>query len=175
MDGGTLPDLRVDGYTGTRLAAVLLMSADTRRDRLRLTADDPTITADGSDVTRVAIRATGAYGNHRPNMTGEVTLTLTGPAVLIGQNPFPFGSYGGVGGAFIRPAEPAACWVSPRFAAKALRIGDEGPWRGPGGRRRLMAWALPTYEEDAVVIPSADDSLPSQGTRAGRWSPQPRR
>jgi hypothetical protein len=31
MDGGTLPDLRVDGYTGTRLAAVLLMSADTCR------------------------------------------------------------------------------------------------------------------------------------------------
>ena len=85
MDGGTLRDLRVDGYTGTRLAAVLLMSADTRRDRLRLTADDTTITADGSDATRVTIRATDTYGNHRPNMTGEVTLTLTGPAVLIGR------------------------------------------------------------------------------------------
>jgi beta-galactosidase len=102
VPGRTLPDLRVDGYTGTRLAAVLLMSADTRRDQLQLTADDPTITSDGSDATRITFRATDAYGNHRPNVTGEVALTLTGPAVLIGQNPFAFGSYGGVGGAFIR-------------------------------------------------------------------------
>jgi beta-galactosidase len=100
--GHTFPDLRVDGYVGTRLAAVLLMSADTSRDRLQLTADDTTITADGSDTTRVTFRAADAYGNHRPGMTGKVTLTLTGPAVFIGQNPFAFGSYGGIGGAFIR-------------------------------------------------------------------------
>ena len=102
VPGRPLPDLRVDGYTGTRLAAVLLMSADTGRDRLQLTAEDTTIIADGSDATRITFRATDAYGNHRPNMTGQVTLTLTGPATLIGQNPFAFGSYGGVGGAFIR-------------------------------------------------------------------------
>jgi beta-galactosidase len=102
MPGRTLPDLRVDGYAGTRLAAVLLMSADTSRDQLQLTADDTTITADGSDATRITFRATDVYGNHRPNMTGLVTLTLTGPTALIGQNPFAFGSYGGVGGAFIR-------------------------------------------------------------------------
>ena len=78
VDCGTLPDLRVDGYVGTTLAAVLLMSADTCRDRLRLTADHTTITADGSDATRVRFRATDADGNHRPNVTGEVTLSLTG-------------------------------------------------------------------------------------------------
>jgi len=118
VQGGILPDLRVDGYAGTRLAAVLLMSADTSRDRLRLTADDTTITADGSDATRVTFRATDAYGNHRPNMTGEVTLTLTGPAVLIGQNPFAFGSYGGVGGAFVRsvPGKTGQVTVTARHA-----------------------------------------------------------
>ena len=78
------------------------MSANTSRDQLQLIADHTTITADGSDATRLTFRATDAYGNHRPNMTGEVTLTLTGPATLIGQNPFAFGSYGGIGGAFIR-------------------------------------------------------------------------
>ena len=41
MPGRPLPDLRVDGYTGTRLAAVLLMSADTRRDQLRLPPTTP--------------------------------------------------------------------------------------------------------------------------------------
>ncbi|HEY6310581.1 MAG TPA: glycoside hydrolase family 2 TIM barrel-domain containing protein [Streptosporangiaceae bacterium] len=118
VDGGTLPDLRVDGYVGTMLAAVLLMSADTSRDRLRLTVDDTTITADGSDTTRVTFRATDAYGNHRPNMTGEVTLSLTGPAALIGQNPFAFGSYGGVGGAFVRsvPGKTGQVTVTARHA-----------------------------------------------------------
>jgi beta-galactosidase len=42
------------------------------------------------------------YGNHRPHTSGEVTLTLTGPATLIGDNPFPFTQYGAAGGAFIR-------------------------------------------------------------------------
>jgi len=118
VHGATLPDLRVDGYVGTRLAAVLLMSADTSRDRLRLTADDATITADGSDATRVTFRATDAYGNHRPNATGEVTLSLTGPAVLVGQNPFAFGSYGGVGGAFVRsvPGKTGQVTVTARHA-----------------------------------------------------------
>ena len=118
MDGGTLPDLRVDGYVGTRLAAVLLMSADTRRDRLRLIADDTTITADGSDATRVTFRATDAYGNHRPNATGKVALSLTGPAALVGQNPFAFGLYGGVGGAFVRsqPGKTGPVTVTARHA-----------------------------------------------------------
>ena len=41
-------------------------------------------------------------GNQRPYVSGDVTLTLAGPATLVGDNPFPFGSYGGVGGAFAR-------------------------------------------------------------------------
>ncbi len=66
--------------------------------------------------------------------------------------------------------KPHCLGVCAGFAAEALRIGDEVSWRGNDGRWRL--WALPTYEEDAVVIPLADDSLPGQGTRAaaGRLS-----
>ena len=66
----------------------------------------------------LAISMASAYGNHRPNMTGEVTLTLTGPAVLIGQNPFAFGSYGGVGGAFVRsvPGKTGQVTVTARHA-----------------------------------------------------------
>jgi beta-galactosidase len=78
------------------------MSAATSRDRLELTADHTAIGADGSDATRVTFRAADAYGNHRPNVTGNVALSITGPAVLVGDNPFAFGDYGGVGGAFIR-------------------------------------------------------------------------
>jgi beta-galactosidase len=106
--GTPLPDLRVDGYTAggatdsTGPAATLLMTADRSRDRLLLTADDAAIVADGSDATRITFRAADAHGNHRPGVTGDVTLSVTGPAVLIGSNPFPFGESGGVGGSFLR-------------------------------------------------------------------------
>jgi beta-galactosidase len=97
-----LPDLRVDGYVGTRLAATLQMTADTSRDRLSLAVADTEIAADGSDATAVTIRVTDAYGNHRPGTAGDVDLTLTGPATLIAANPFPLAALGGVGGGFIR-------------------------------------------------------------------------
>jgi beta-galactosidase len=100
--GAPLPDLRVDGYVGSRLAATLLMSADTGKDRLRLAAGDTSIAADGSDATSVVFRATDAHGNHRPHVTGDVTVTVTGPGRLVGSNPFPFGALGGVGGLFVR-------------------------------------------------------------------------
>jgi beta-galactosidase len=131
VTGGTLPDLRVDGYTagGARPAATLLMTADTSRDRLVLTADDAVITADGSDATRITFRAADAHGNHRPGVTGDVALSVRGPAVLIGSNPFPFGESGGVGGAFLRsvPGTPGTVTVTARHpvlgeAAVAVRV-----------------------------------------------------
>lgn len=107
VDGTGLPELRIDGYLGTKLAATVLMSANPAQDQLELTADDTTIIADGSDTTRFTFRAVDAYGNHRPGATGTVALYLAGPATLIGQNPFPFGAYGGVGGGFIRSLQGA--------------------------------------------------------------------
>jgi len=78
------------------------MSADPADDRLAMAADDETISADGSDATRVVFRAVDAYGNQRRYPAGEVTLTLSGPATLIGDNPFAFGAYGGLGAVWIR-------------------------------------------------------------------------
>jgi beta-galactosidase len=100
--GAGLPELRIDGYVGSRLAASTRMSADTTTDRLALSADDHSIVADGSDATRLTFRALDVYGNQRRGVTGEVHLSLAGPAMLIGDNPFNFASYGGVGGAFLR-------------------------------------------------------------------------
>jgi beta-galactosidase len=105
VDGSGRPELRIDGYVGGRLAASVRMSADPSRDRLALAADDRSIQADGTDTTRVTFLAVDAYGNQRPRAAGDVRLSLTGPAVLIGDNPFSFGAYGGVGGAFVR-SEP---------------------------------------------------------------------
>jgi beta-galactosidase len=102
IDGSALPELRIDGYVAGRRVASVHMSADKSRDRLVLTADDSSIHGDGTDATRVTFRALDAYRNQRPHVTGDVSLSLAGPAVLIGQNPFAFGKYGGVGGAFVR-------------------------------------------------------------------------
>ncbi|HUY47251.1 MAG TPA: hypothetical protein VMV92_16220 [Streptosporangiaceae bacterium] len=104
VDGSSLPELRIDGYLGTRRVASVRMSADTAGDHLGLAADDSSIQADGSDATRVTFRALDAFGNQRPYVTGSVTLALAGPATLIGDNPFAFARCGGVGGAFIRSA-----------------------------------------------------------------------
>jgi beta-galactosidase len=119
--GPARPELRVDGYVGPALAATLLMSADTSRDRLVLTADDTTITADGSDATRITFRATDAYGNQRPRATGDVTLSLSGPGVLVGSNPFPLGRYGGAGGGFMRSVRGTTGHVT--VTARHARLG----------------------------------------------------
>ena len=127
VDGSDRPDLRIDGYLGQQLVASARMSADTARDRLVLTADDSSIRDDGTDTTRVTFRAVDAYGNQRPHVTGDVSLSLTGPATLVGDNPFAFGTYGGVGGAFVcsRPGQAGLVSVTashPVLGQAAVRI-----------------------------------------------------
>jgi beta-galactosidase len=78
------------------------MSADPAGDALGMTVDDTSITADGSDATRAVFRAIDAYGNQRRYASGQVTLSLSGPATLVGDNPFGFGEYGGLGAVWIR-------------------------------------------------------------------------
>ena len=114
VDGSSHPELRIDGYLAGRRVASVRMSADASRDRLALTADHRALQADGTDTTRVSFRAVDAYGNQRPHVTGDVQLSLTGPARLVGDNPFPFGSYGGAGGVFLRsiPSRSGAVTVT---------------------------------------------------------------
>jgi beta-galactosidase len=100
--GTNTPELRIDGYVSGQKVTSVSMSSDTSQDKLSLTIEDASIAADGSDMTRFTFRAADKYGNQRPYPTGDVTLTLTGPATLIAQNPFSFAEYGGVGGGFIR-------------------------------------------------------------------------
>ena len=55
-------------------------------------------------------RAIDAFGNQRRYGSGQVTLTLSGPAELLGDSPFEFGRYGGLGAVWIRSlaAQPGA-------------------------------------------------------------------
>lgn len=114
IDGATAPELRIVGYVGGMPVASVRMAADTSGDRLVLTADDDAIDADGSDATRITFRAADRYGNTRGRVTGSVTLSVDGPAELVGDNPFDFTNYGGVGGAFIRSVPGRAGVVTIR-------------------------------------------------------------
>jgi len=96
------PDLLVLGFVGGRQVAQLQMSASPAGDALVLAADDTAITADGSDATRAVFRAVDAYGNQRRYGSGVIALTLSGPATLVGDNPFAFGRYGGLGAVWVR-------------------------------------------------------------------------
>jgi beta-galactosidase len=78
------------------------MSSNPAHDALAMDADDQTILADGSDATRAVVRAVDAYGNQRRHPAGTATFTLSGPATLIGDNPYAFGAYGGLGAVWIR-------------------------------------------------------------------------
>jgi beta-galactosidase len=96
------PELLIRGLVGGQRVTEIRMSADPARDALGMTVDDATISADGSDATRAVFRALDAYGNQRRYLTGEVALSLSGPATLVGDNPFAFGAYGGLGAVWIR-------------------------------------------------------------------------
>ncbi len=96
------PELRIEGYLDGEMVAMVRMSSDPAGDHLALTTDDLEITDDGSDVTRLVFRAVDAYGNQRRYATGEVTLHVSGPGELVGDNPFAFGEYGGLGAVWLR-------------------------------------------------------------------------
>jgi beta-galactosidase len=96
------PDLLIRGFAGGRPVAQVRMSAHPGGDALAMAVDDTTISADGSDATRVVFRAIDAFGNQRRYGSGQVALTLSGPATLLGDNPFEFGQYGGLGAVWIR-------------------------------------------------------------------------
>jgi beta-galactosidase len=122
VDGSSLPDLRIDGYLGPDLVTSLLLASDPSSDRLELESDDDEIAGDGVDATRVVFRAVDRYGAPRPYATGSVTLAVSGPAVLVGDNPFDFAAAGGAGAVWIRSLPGAAGTVT--VSASHPGLGD---------------------------------------------------
>jgi beta-galactosidase len=136
-DGASRPELRIDGFIGTARVATAVMSADTSRDRLVLTPDHTSIQGDGADATRLTFRALDAYGHQRPYVTGTVALGLTGPATLVGDSPFAFGEFGGVGGAFVRsqPGRTGLVTVTARHVSLGQAVARVSVGRPDAGRR----------------------------------------
>lgn len=103
---GTLPELRIDGYLQSRRVVSRSFSANRTTDRLELLADDNEIVADGTDLTRIVLRATDAYGNLRTSAEGAVTIDVDGPAHLVGDATFPLESNGGAYALWLKATAP---------------------------------------------------------------------
>jgi beta-galactosidase len=116
------PELLIEGYVGARQVTELRMSSNLTTDTLALAVDDQAIVADGSDATRAVFRAADQYGNQRRYPAGVVTLTVDGPATLIGDNPFAFGDYGGLGAVWIRSQDGQTGAIT--LAATEPRLGQ---------------------------------------------------
>jgi beta-galactosidase len=103
-------DLKIEGYLGGKLAKTLVLSSSGIDAAFKMVADDTELAGDGRDATRVVLMVTDEYGNLRPFSTVAVSLSLTGPGELIGENPLVI-----AGGA-------AAVWVKAKEGAGVVNL-----------------------------------------------------
>jgi beta-galactosidase len=169
VSGDSLPELRIDGYLNGVRVASRTFSADVSKDRLAVTADDAELTADGLDTTRVEFRAVDTYGNPRPYVTGSVSLSVSGPGVLIGDIPFAFGDTGGVGAAWIRTLPGSPGTVTVRASHSVLGSGTAVikvvPDPSPG--TPVPSGAVTAQASQEVVTPGSTVTLTASFTNNG--------
>ena len=115
-------DLRIEGYLGGKLVATKNMSGLGVDQKFVLLPDDARLMADGADTTRIVMRVTDEFGNVRPYANDPITLSLNGPAELIGDNPFAL--FGGRGAVWVRAKETAGTVTltatHPRLGAQTV-------------------------------------------------------
>lgn len=136
LDGAGSPELRIDGYVGERRVLTRRFSSDPAHDRLALHADDPEIRAGGSDGTRVVFQVVDQHGAPRAFARGDVVFELSGPARLVGDNPFQGDATGGSGAVWVRSTEEAGGTVTvtathSRLGRSAVTLFVRGS--NPGG------------------------------------------
>jgi beta-galactosidase len=113
-------DLRIDGYINGKQVISKTMSGKGIDSLFTLHPDDTALVADGADTTRVVLRVTDEFGNIRPLSNDPVTFTLSGPAELIGDNPFAL--VGGTGAVWVRATEEPG---TVRLVAKHVHLGEQ--------------------------------------------------
>ena len=129
-NGRTRPELAIEGRVGGQTVLRRKFSADPAGDVIAVTADDPEITADGADTTRVTLRSLDRYGAPRPNARGVLAVAVDGPGVLIGD---PYLDFGALGGA-------AAVWVrSMRGTPGTITVSAAHPFLSTGTAKIVSA------------------------------------
>jgi beta-galactosidase len=96
-------DLRIEGYIQGKQVIARTFSGKGLDQKFVLLPDDVTLVADGADTTRVVLRVTDEFDAIRPFAADAIRFELSGPAQLIGDNPFAL--VGGTGAVWIRAKE----------------------------------------------------------------------
>jgi len=100
---GSWGDLRIDGFIQGKQVISRSFSGKGVDQKFSLLPDDTTLVADGADATRIVLRVTDEFDAIRPFAADAIRFELTGPAQLIGDNPFSL--IGGTGALWIRAGE----------------------------------------------------------------------
>ena len=111
-------DLKIEGYIGGKLVITKTLSGAGVDADLKVEPDDTELEANGSDATRVVLRVTDQFGNVQQFASGAVSLSVTGPAEIVGENPF--GIVGGMG----------AVWLKAKETAGTVRLTAKHPYLG---------------------------------------------
>jgi beta-galactosidase len=98
-------DLRIEGYIAGEQVIARSFSGRGADRKFTAKPDDTALLADGADTTRVVLRVTDEFDAIRPFASDAIRFELTGPAELIGDNPFAL--VGGAGAVWIRASETA--------------------------------------------------------------------
>ena len=93
-------DLKIEGYLGGKVVITKTLSGKGVDQKLIVEPDDRELIGDGIDATRVVMKVTDEYGAVRPFANAALSLSLQGPAEIIGENPFAL--FGGVGAIWIK-------------------------------------------------------------------------
>ena len=96
-------DLRIDGFIQGKQVISRSFSGKGVDQKFMLLPDDTKLVADGADTTRVVLRVADEFDAIRPFAADAIRFELTGPAELIGDNPFAL--VGGQGAVWIRATE----------------------------------------------------------------------
>jgi beta-galactosidase len=96
-------DLRIEGYIAGKQVIARSFSGRGVDRKFSALPDDTKLIADGADTTRVVLRITDEFDAVRPFASDPIRFELTGPAELIGDNPF--APVGGAGAIWIRAGE----------------------------------------------------------------------
>jgi beta-galactosidase len=96
-------DLRIEGFIAGKQVISRSFSGKGIDQKFTLLPDDISLAADGADTTRVVLRVTDEFDAIRPFAADAIRFELTGPAELIGDNPFTL--VGGTGAVWIRATE----------------------------------------------------------------------
>jgi beta-galactosidase len=117
-------DLRIDGYIGGKLVLSRSLSGAGVARKFALAPDDTSLIADGADSTRVVLRVTDEFGAIQPFTNDAIRFEITGPAEIIGDNPFSL--VGGTGAIWIRAFEMAGAVkltaIHPHLGVRQIEI-----------------------------------------------------